>query len=356
MKHNFIRIISFSVAFFFILNLSVQAKESTPKIYADIGPSHWAYEYISDMKDKKIILGQPDGKFYPEQAITRAEAVQYIYTALNIDSISPSEFIYEDVPQDAAYKEAVYTLSELGVIQKAKNFNPNGYLTRAQLSKMICLAFQVEVDQKNKMKFRDINSIHWAKHYIESLADIAVLGGTGNNYFSPNRNVTRAQMAAILTRVLDFKDQLSNYDIIYDYLQKDYISSKNQNPQWITEVVTLVNTERQKQGLKPLVYDYKLAQIAVVKANDMISKGYFDHESPTYGKPWDMAGIFDYSFTSFGENIAKNFSTPKSVVDAWLNSTKHRENILKKSFTNIGVACIKGTDGKYYWVQLFSSK
>ena len=338
------------------MNLSVHAKENAPKLFVDIGPSHWAYEYIAAMKEKGIILGQQDGRFYPEQAITRAEAVQYIYNAMDIDRILPVEMVYEDVPQDAAYKEAVYTLSELGVIQKAKTFNPNGYLTRAQLSKMICLAFQVEVDQKNLIKFRDINSVHWAKNYIESLADIAVLSGTGNNYFSPNRNVTRAQMSAILSRVLDFKQQLANYEIIYDYLQKDYISSKNQNPQWVTEVVSLVNAERQKQGLKPLVYDYQLAQIAVVKANDMILRGYFDHESPTYGKPWDMAGIFDYSFTSFGENIARNFSSPSSVVDAWLKSTKHRENILKKSYTNIGVANIKGKDGKYYWVQLFSSK
>ncbi|WP_404427530.1 S-layer homology domain-containing protein [Ureibacillus chungkukjangi] len=350
-----IQLLTISVTIFFIMNVSVQANDNMPKLYSDFSSSHWAYEYVATMKENGIIMGQPDGKFYPEKPITRAEAVQYIYNAMDKKPMVAEVSTFEDVPKNATYKEAINALSEIGAIQKSKKFNPDGYLTRAQLAKMISIAFQVEDDQKNKVKFTDVTSSNWAKHYIESLADIGVLKGTGSNYFSPHRNVTRVQMSAILGRILDFKEQLTNYEIIYDFLQKDYIPTVNQNQKWINEVVTLVNAERKKQGLKPLVYDKRLGQIAVVKANDMIQNGYFDHQSPLYGYPWDMAGIFDYSFTSFGENIAKNFTSSNSVVDAWLKSTKHRENILKNTYTNIGVSCIKGKDGKYYWVQLFSS-
>lgn len=355
MFKKIIQLISLSVTILFITNTSVQAKDNLPKLYSDLSSSHWAYEYVATMKENGIIMGQPDGKFYPDNPITRAEAVQYIYNAMDQKPIGAKGSTFEDVPKNAAYKEAINALTEIGAIQQSKTFNPNGYLTRAQLSKMISIAFQVEVDQKNKAKFTDVSTTHWAKYYIESLADIEVLKGTGNNYFSPSRNVTRVQMSAILGRALDFKDQLTNNEIIYDFLQKDYIPTISQNQKWVTEVVALVNAERQKQGLKPLVNDKHLGQIAVVKANDMIQNGYFEHQSPIYGHPWDMAGIFDYSFTSFGENIAKNFTSSSSVVDAWLKSTKHRENILKKTYTNIGIACIKGKDGNYYWVQLFSS-
>ena len=117
-----------------------------------------------------------------------------------------------------------------------------------------------------------------------------------------------------------------------------------------------MNAERAKAKLPGLVEDKSLCQIAVVKAQDFIKRGYFNHSSAFYGQPWDLAALFDYQFTSFGENIAKNFFTPKSVVNAWMNSTSHRENIMKPQYTNIGMGIRKASDGTMYWVQMFASK
>lgn len=71
------------------------------------------------------------------------------------------------------------------------------------------------------------------------------------------------------------------------------------------KVVELTNAERQKQGLKPLQIDGTLSKSARAKSQDMKDKNYFDHQSPTYGSPFDMMKSFGISYKTAGENIAK---------------------------------------------------
>ncbi|WP_337099299.1 CAP domain-containing protein [Paenibacillus sp. YIM B09110] len=114
------------------------------------------------------------------------------------------------------------------------------------------------------------------------------------------------------------------------------------------EVLKLVNAQRQSAGLGALSMDAKLANMAMVKAKDMFDNNYFDHNSPTYGSPFDMMRQFGITYQYAGENIAKGQPTPQQVMNDWMNSPGHRANILKSSFTKIGVAYYKGE-----WVQEF---
>ncbi|MDO7904993.1 CAP domain-containing protein [Paenibacillus sp. JX-17] len=117
---------------------------------------------------------------------------------------------------------------------------------------------------------------------------------------------------------------------------------------YAAQVIELVNKERTKAGLKPLTNHAKLSEMALVKAKDMSNNNYFDHQSPTYGSPFDMMKKFGISYSTAGENIAKGQRTPQEVVDAWMNSEGHRANILNGSFTQIGVGYYNGC-----WVQEF---
>ncbi len=356
MNQKLFKMIVFTFAFFFMLSNSVKVNAANTTLYNDISSNHWAYESILTMSDLNIMKESSDGNFYPNRLITRAEAVQYMFNALNIEKTTKTEFLFKDVPQNATYRDALYTLTTLGVIYDTQKFNPNNYLTRAELCKLISIAFDLEVGQKNKAAFRDVSSSHWAKNYIESLADIQIVKGTTKTTFSPNQNVTRAQMATFLERSLNFQNDLASNDVIYDYLQKKYIDTINHNPNWSLKVIELVNKEREKAGLSILKNDSKLTQLSVIKGNDMFKRNYFDHYSPLYGYAWDMAGIFDYSFTSIGENIAKNYTSPESVVQAWLKSPSHKANMMNENYTNIGVSCVSNAEGLTYWVQLFSKK
>ncbi|OAH61332.1 CAP domain-containing protein [Domibacillus aminovorans] len=117
------------------------------------------------------------------------------------------------------------------------------------------------------------------------------------------------------------------------------------------QVFELVNQERAKQGVKALQLDTKLSDVARTKSQDMKNKGYFSHQSPTYGSPFDMMKQFGITYKSAGENIAKGQQTPEEVMDAWMNSDGHRKNILSADYTHIGVGYVDG-----HWTQMFIGK
>jgi uncharacterized YkwD family protein len=97
----------------------------------------------------------------------------------------------------------------------------------------------------------------------------------------------------------------------------------------------------------------KLAGMAEKKAEDLRDKNYFDHQSPTYGSPFDMMRQFGISYTSAGENIAKGQRTPDEVMNGWMNSPGHRANIMNTNYTEIGVGYVTDSNGTGYWVQEF---
>ncbi|MCA1027284.1 CAP domain-containing protein [Cytobacillus kochii] len=119
------------------------------------------------------------------------------------------------------------------------------------------------------------------------------------------------------------------------------------------QVLDLTNKERANAGLPALKLDVELSKVAREKSRDMQAKGYFDHNSPTYGSPFDMMKQFGISYTSAGENIAQGQQTPEEVVQAWMNSQGHRENILNSSYTHLGVGYVENGN---YWTQMFIGK
>ncbi|MCY9662727.1 CAP domain-containing protein [Paenibacillus chondroitinus] len=114
------------------------------------------------------------------------------------------------------------------------------------------------------------------------------------------------------------------------------------------QVLDLVNQERTKAGLNSLSMNSSLTKVAMAKAQDMYNNNYFDHQSPTYGSPFDMMTAFGVTYNSAGENIAKGQSSPTEVMNQWMNSPGHRANILNSSYTQIGIAYYNGE-----WVQEF---
>lgn len=119
------------------------------------------------------------------------------------------------------------------------------------------------------------------------------------------------------------------------------------------QVVELTNQERAKNGLPALKLDVELSKVARDKSKDMQTKNYFSHTSPTYGSPFDMMKAYGISYRTAGENIAMGQRSPQEVVQAWMNSQGHRENIMNSNFTHIGVGHV--TTGNH-WTQMFIGK
>lgn len=119
-----------------------------------------------------------------------------------------------------------------------------------------------------------------------------------------------------------------------------------------SQVVALVNAERTKQGLSALTIDTKVQQAALVRAKESTQS--FSHTRPngsSFSTALTEAGV---SYRTAGENIAYGQSTPQQVMNAWMNSSGHRANILNANYTTIGVGYTV-INGTAYWAQLFTA-
>lgn len=108
-------------------------------------------------------------------------------------------------------------------------------------------------------------------------------------------------------------------------------------------VSSLTNVARESNGLFPLTIDKMLTRAAQEKANDMSIKGYFSHVSPDGTLPWQWIRSVGYDYQYAGENLAVNFTDSNDLVNAWMASPEHRNNILKTNYTEIGIGMATGT-------------
>jgi len=121
------------------------------------------------------------------------------------------------------------------------------------------------------------------------------------------------------------------------------------------QMLETVNQERIKAGLKALAWDASLANVAQVKAKDMTNNNYFNHNSPTYGSPFDMMKKFGINYRAAGENLAGSSSVERAHVGL-MNSEGHRKNILNSNFTHIGIGVEESSRYGYVYVQMFIGK
>ena len=125
------------------------------------------------------------------------------------------------------------------------------------------------------------------------------------------------------------------------------------------EIIRLTNEKRQAGGLAALNMDSQLNQAAAGKASDMIARNYWAHVSPVGTQPWAFVTDAGYTYRYAGENLARDFSDPGGVVNAWMNSPSHRENILNPKYRDIGIAVVDGSlDGRETTlvVQMFGTR
>lgn len=111
----------------------------------------------------------------------------------------------------------------------------------------------------------------------------------------------------------------------------------------IDEVVRATNNERAGAGLKPLVYNEKLADAARRKAANMFSENYWSHNSPSGKSPWVWFKDAGYTYLFAGENLAKDFGDTSRLMSAWMASPTHKENIVNSKYSELGVAVVPGS-------------
>ncbi len=121
------------------------------------------------------------------------------------------------------------------------------------------------------------------------------------------------------------------------------------------EVFNLINKQRTNNGLAALKVDEEVQRVARIKAQDMVDNNYFSHTSPIYGSPFNMLNSFKISYKTAGENIAGN-SSNSGAVNAWMNSSGHKANILNSSYNYTGIGVVSSSKYGKIFVQMFIGK
>ena len=116
-----------------------------------------------------------------------------------------------------------------------------------------------------------------------------------------------------------------------------------------TELTELINAVRVEYGLSTLTNDENLCAISTTHCIDMAEYDYIDHTSPTGIGPFDRLDMEGIYYMSAAENIASGFLTAEKVLESWMNSAMHRQNILNGDFTHIGVGYHAGGSNGTYW-------
>ncbi|TMW74083.1 SCP-like extracellular protein [Alteribacter natronophilus] len=149
------------------------------------------------------------------------------------------------------------------------------------------------------------------------------------------------------------QDQPQQEETQMDEEPQDEPAGDGQLKDFERQVIELTNQERANNGLGELDTNIELCQVARRKSQDMAENNYFSHTSPTYGSPFDMMRDYGINYNAAGENIAQGQQTPEQVVQQWMESPSHRENILSGNYNQIGVGYESSGN---HWTQMFISQ
>lgn len=127
----------------------------------------------------------------------------------------------------------------------------------------------------------------------------------------------------------------------------------------VEDLLKITNQKREEKGLAPLKLDAALSRAAAQKAQHMYDKNYWAHVSPEGTTPWVFIKNSGYEYLYAGENLARGFTTAPDVVDAWMESPTHRDNMLSANYEDIGFAIQSGSltgSDTVLVVEMFGSK
>ena len=167
--------------------------------------NHWAQLYVEDLRKKGIVNGDENGLFNPNNQITRAEFIAMVIRSMKLGEVQ-YKAVYSDVRDTDWYAQYVLQALSAGIISKDVFFRPNAPITREEMAKIIAQANKLGVlytaTEEQLKHYADSDSISkWAREYVSLITQSGLMNGRSNG-FCPRDNSTRAEAAAVISRML----------------------------------------------------------------------------------------------------------------------------------------------------------
>ncbi len=109
-------------------------------------------------------------------------------------------------------------------------------------------------------------------------------------------------------------------------------------------LLNATNAQRSNFSRSTLVLNNKLSSAAQAKANDMVARNYWSHNTPDGQEPWVFISGVNYDYQKAGENLAYGFSSSNETINGWMNSPTHKDNLLDSEFTEVGFGFANSDD------------
>lgn len=178
-------------------------------VFSDI-ENHWAENIIENMAETGTITGYIDGSFKPDNSITRAEFITMLYRNGLYDlQYETSSIPFTDVSKNKWYYDYAMWGFATGIINgyNDNSFKGDNNITREEMAvilskfmKLIC-----NESENNSVIFADNESIsYWAKEYVNNISAYGIVKGDNNNYFMPDKNMTRAEAAVVINQISEY--------------------------------------------------------------------------------------------------------------------------------------------------------
>lgn len=164
------------------------------------------YKAVQELYSKGIVFGTTDTMFSPYQNLTRGEAASFLAKALNLETKEVENPGFTDVPTSHPYYGPIAALAAKGIIQKGTNYQPDQFINRSQMAKVLTLGFELQKSTTLSASFSDFTKDNETNQYIQTLLDYGITQGTSSTTFSPYTDVRRGQMVLFLYRVLEKND------------------------------------------------------------------------------------------------------------------------------------------------------
>lgn len=163
---------------------------------------HWAENDILYLYNKDIVSGRDTHHYAPDAGVTRAEAVALLSRIFDWETAKSNPF--SDIANNHWAKEPILQAYNHSIIRgvAANKFGPEQKLTRAQLAVILQRAFEIEGSGELKYDFKDVPQNHWAAYEIYSLKSKGLVGGRTLEKYAPDSSVTRAELAAMVARII----------------------------------------------------------------------------------------------------------------------------------------------------------
>lgn len=192
--------------------------------FNDLGSVKWAENAIYFLNERGVINGYGNGKFGPNDKITREQAALMLVRELYPNEKSSTKLPFKDVKANSYYYNAIAVAVDHGLFEGYPDgtFKPKDSITRAATSKIIALAYKLK---GSNGYFTDLNKAAWAETFIKALASNNIVNGYDDGTFKPNNTISRAEFSLSFARVLDdkFKPAPNLYAHFLDVDQGDSI-------------------------------------------------------------------------------------------------------------------------------------